>query len=102
MKLITAEELKNLIDSGKEPILVDVRESFEHEEFNIGGLEIPLGRFHSLDVDELDNFKDKEIILYCRSGNRSGQACMILDSLGFANTFNLQGGMLAWKDKFGG
>ena len=102
MKLITPEELKNLMDSGQETLLVDVREPYEHTEFNIGGLEIPLGRFHSMDVDELDEYKNKEIILYCRSGNRSGQACLILDSLGFEHTFNLQGGMLAWRDKFGG
>jgi len=51
-------------------------------------------------VDELEPYKDEELIIYCRSGNRSGQACLILDSLGFKNTKNLVGGMLAWQDKF--
>ena len=37
-------------------------------------------------------------ILYCRSGNRSGQACMILESIGFKNVTNVLGGMLAWQE----
>jgi rhodanese-related sulfurtransferase len=50
-----------------------------------------------MDVDELEDFRNEELILYCRSGNRSGQACQILDMMGFADTKNLQGGMLAWE-----
>ena len=52
-----------------------------------------------MEVAGLEMLKDQEIICYCRSGNRSGQACQILDMLGFTNTKNLQGGMLAWKQK---
>jgi rhodanese-related sulfurtransferase len=54
-----------------------------------------------MQVDQLENLKNEEVIVYCRSGNRSGQAAMILDTLGFANTKNLSGGMLAWQSKFG-
>ena len=50
-----------------------------------------------MDVTELDDLKDEEVICYCRSGARSGQACMILESMGFKNTKNLVGGMLAWQ-----
>ena len=50
-----------------------------------------------MDVDQLEPLKDQELILYCRSGNRSGQACQILEMMGFTNTKNLQGGMLAWQ-----
>ncbi|HEX6430083.1 MAG TPA: rhodanese-like domain-containing protein [Niastella sp.] len=39
--------------------------------------------------------------MYCRSGNRSGQAALILETLGFTNTKNLSGGMMAWQSKFG-
>jgi rhodanese-related sulfurtransferase len=52
-----------------------------------------------MEVDQLESLKNQEVICYCRSGNRSGQACQILDMLGFTNTKNLQGGMLAWQSK---
>jgi rhodanese-related sulfurtransferase len=99
MEIITVEELKKRLDAGEKLNIVDVREPHEHEEFNIGGLLYPLGNIQTMQVDELEAFKDEEVILYCRSGNRSGQACMILDTLGFTNTKNLAGGMLAWRDK---
>jgi rhodanese-related sulfurtransferase len=96
MQLISAEEVRDRISNGEKLNLVDVREPAEHKEFNIGGELIPLGKIQSMNVDQLEDYKDKELILYCRSGNRSGQACQILDMMGFTNTKNLQGGMLAW------
>jgi rhodanese-related sulfurtransferase len=96
MQLISVQELKQRIANGEKLNLIDVREPGEHSEFNIGGELIPLGRFKSMDIDVLDELKNQEVILYCRSGNRSGQACLILDTLGFTDTKNLQGGMLAW------
>ena len=101
MKTITAEELKARIDAGEELNIVDVREPHEHEEFNIGGILYPLGRILSMDVDELESLKDKEVIFYCRSGNRSGQACMFAETMGFTNVVNLTGGMLNWRQVFG-
>jgi rhodanese-related sulfurtransferase len=97
MQLITTTELKDRISKGEKLNLVDVREPSENSEFNIGGLLIPLGKIQAMEVDQLNALKDQELILYCRSGNRSGQACQILDMLGFTNTKNLQGGMLAWQ-----
>lgn len=102
MQNITVDELKKRMDQGENLNIVDVREPYENAEFNIGGILYPLGNIQSMMVDELEPFRDEEIILYCRSGNRSGQACMILETLGFKNTKNLVGGMLAWQDKFGG
>jgi rhodanese-related sulfurtransferase len=100
MKTITAEELKARIDAGEQLNIVDVREPHEHAEFNIGGTLYPLGRILSMDVDELESLKDKEVIFYCRSGNRSGQACMFAETMGFTNVVNLTGGMLQWREKF--
>jgi rhodanese-related sulfurtransferase len=97
MQLITISELQERLLKGEKLNLVDVREPSEHEEFNIGGELIPLGKIQTLEVDQLETLKDQELICYCRSGNRSGQACQILDMLGFTNTKNLQGGMLAWQ-----
>ena len=99
MQNISVEELKKRLDAGEKLNIVDVREPHEHTEFNIGGILYPLGKVQTMQVDELEDFKDQEVIVYCRSGNRSGQACMILDTLGFKNTKNLTGGMLAWQEK---
>lgn len=101
MLTITAAELKARIDAGEQLNIVDVREPYEHEEFNIGGILLPLGNIKMMMVDDLEDYKDKELIVYCRSGNRSGQACMMLDAMGFTNTKNLLGGMLVWQETFG-
>ena len=101
MQNITAEEVKARLDKGEKLNLIDVREPFEHADFNIGGRLCPLGKVQTMDVDELEDLKDEEVILYCRSGNRSGQAAMILDTLGFKQTKNLTGGMMGWQEKFG-
>lgn len=101
MTTITAAQLKARLDAGEKINLVDVREPNEHADFNIGGMLLPLGQVQIMNVDELEDFKNEELIVYCRSGNRSGQACMILDTLGFTNTRNLVGGMLGWEAEFG-
>jgi len=102
MENIFNEELKRRMDAGEKLNIVDVREPYENAEFNIGGILIPLGKIQMMQTEEIDDLKDQEIILYCRSGNRSGQACMFLDSMGFKKTKNLVGGMLGWQEKFGG
>lgn len=101
MENITAEELKKRIDSGEALNIVDVREPQEHEEFSIGGKLIPLGDIRAMQVDAIEDLKEEEVIVYCRSGGRSGQAAMILETMGFQNVKNLTGGMLAWQEKFG-
>jgi len=100
MQTISPEEVKQRLDNGEKLNLVDVREPFENAEFNIGGQLIPLGNIKNMDIDELNYLKDQEIIFYCKSGNRSGQACLFLEPLGFSNVKNLIGGMLGWREKF--
>jgi rhodanese-related sulfurtransferase len=99
MTNITPEEVKNRLDAGENLNLIDVREPDENSEFNIGGKLVPLGNIQSMQIEDLDDLKDEEVILYCRSGNRSGIAAHILDAAGFRNTKNLVGGMLAWAEK---
>ena len=101
MQNITAEEVKERLDKGEQLNLVDVREFHEHADFNIGGQLLPLPEIQAFNTDAIESLKDKEVILYCRSGNRSGQAAMFLDTMGFSNTKNLSGGMLNWEAKFG-
>jgi rhodanese-related sulfurtransferase len=102
MQTISAEEVQQRIAAGEQINLLDVREPHEHTEFNIGGILLPLGHVQTMQIDELDEWKEKEIICYCRSGNRSGQASLLLETFGFTNVKNLVGGMLGWKEKFGG
>jgi rhodanese-related sulfurtransferase len=97
MQLITVSELRERLSNGEKINLVDVRELSEHNEFNIGGELVPLGNIQAMDIGQIEALRDQEVICYCRSGNRSGQACQILDMLGFRDTKNLQGGMLAWQ-----
>jgi rhodanese-related sulfurtransferase len=101
MKIITVEELKQKMDSGEKVNLVDVREPNEYEEVNIGGRLVPLGKVQTMQVEELEDLKDEEVIVYCRSGRRSMLACQILDQVGFKNTYNLEGGILDWINKYG-
>ena len=102
MQTITVEELKARMDAGEKLNLIDCREPNEYAEFNIGATLIPLGKFQTFQIDELEDLKNEEVIIHCRSGNRSGQACMLLDTMGFTNTKNVVGGMLEWQAKFGG
>ena len=101
MKTIQISELNQKLQNGEKIHLVDVRETFEHDEFNIGGILLPLGDIRMGDTATIDHLKDEEVYLYCRSGNRSGQAALILETMGFSNVTNVVGGMLAWHDNFG-
>lgn len=100
MTNITPEEVKQRLDAGESLNLLDVRQPEENAEFNIGGILFPLGKIQTMQTEDIEDMKDQEVICYCRSGNRSGQACMILEQLGFSNVRNLTGGMLSWKEKF--
>lgn len=98
---INVKALKQKIDSSEKIALIDVRESYEHEEFNIGGTLIPIGDL-PMKISDIDIEKDAEIVVYCRSGNRSGMGQFVLREAGFTNVYNLEGGMLAWQEAFGG
>ena len=95
MRQISAEDLRNKLASKEEIFLLDVREDYEHEDFNIGGTLIPLGDvFH--EVAEIP--KDKTVIVYCRKGIRSQIAIQRLEArFGFTNLINLEGGVEKWK-----
>lgn len=102
MQTISVEALKAKLDAGEKINLVDVREPHEHAAFNIGGILLPLGQVQSLQIDDIEDLKEEIIYIYCRSGNRSGQACLMLEPYGFKNVVNVAGGMLDWEAKFPG
>jgi rhodanese-related sulfurtransferase len=96
MKQITSEELINWTNTGRDFLLVDVREEWEREAFNIGGLHIPMGMLMGR-LAELPT--DKDVVLYCEKGIRSVLAIQRLETNGFHNLINLSGGMKAWKEQ---
>jgi rhodanese-related sulfurtransferase len=95
MNQISPAGLKEKIDSRQSFQLIDVREPFEHNIYNIGGLLIPLDEI----IDRKDSIeKDIPVIFYCKMGIRSQIAIQRLQQkYGFTNLFNLQGGMERWK-----
>lgn len=95
MNQIAPAELKALLENGDDRIvLVDVREGWEREAFNIGGLHIPMGdlaaRYREIPMD-------KEVVVYCEKGIRSTIVIQRLEGVGFTNLINLSGGMKAWR-----
>jgi rhodanese-related sulfurtransferase len=97
MKEIDVITLKTWKDQGKDFQLIDCREDFEYEMGNIGGLHIPLNQ-----IVEHENqvARDKDVVIHCRSGKRSGMAVRELESrFGLSNLYNLSGGILAWKEQ---
>ena len=97
MEEITVEELKRKIDNGEDFQLIDVRETFEYEVSNLGGENIPLSGI-MIESDKIAT--DKPVIVQCRSGKRRAAAIAQLQTLGFDNLYNLEGGILAWKEKY--
>jgi len=96
LKEIDVVELRRRLDAGESVTLLDVRSDEEREAVHLpSSLHIPLDELEER-IDELDDYRDQEIIIYCRSGNRSGQACMFLELLGFSQPVNLRGGLLNW------
>jgi len=97
MHEISPTELKLRLSSGDKLLLIDVREPYEHEDFNIGGINIPITEL-PFRIEEIKVPEDSAIVLYCQSGNRSGLAQKLLATqFKIENTINLKGGVKAWK-----
>ncbi|WP_338793691.1 rhodanese-like domain-containing protein [Bernardetia sp. Wsw4-3y2] len=96
MNDITPQELKTLKDEGKQIQLLDVREEFEYDEYNLDGKLIPLGELPTR-LEELQDWKEKEVIVHCKSGGRSATAKNFLISKGFKNVRNLLQGAEGYK-----
>lgn len=101
MKEITVEELKQRLDNGEQLHIIDVREPEEYAEYNIGAQLIPLGKIMGMQLEDIDELMDEELIVHCKSGKRSMQACIVLEQVGFKNCISVAGGAMAWQDKYG-
>lgn len=93
-KNIDKKQLREILKREEDILLLDIRTREEFEEENIEkSVNIPL---HDLlyNIDEIDEFKNKKVIVYCRSGHRSITACNLLSMEGFEDLYNLEKGII--------
>lgn len=97
MEDITVEELLTKVNKKETLYILDVREEWEYEENNLGlpCKNIPLNDL-PFRIEELADWKTKEIIIHCKSGKRGGQAKKYLNKQGFSQLRNLLGGLEAY------
>ena len=94
MREITVQELKKLKDAGADFQLIDVREPHEYDICNLDGELIPMAEIPG-STGKIS--RDKQVIIHCRSGKRSGEMVLWLEkNEGYENLYNLRGGVLAW------
>jgi len=101
---IESEELEKLLNYRQEGKidfkLIDIREMYEYSDRSIDGTDLlyPTTLFHKY-IDDLNAIKDENIILYCRTGNRTGQVLRILKTMGFKNIAHLTYGIVSYHGK---
>ena len=98
MEDLTQEEWTEQLAQDEKAVVLDVRTDAEVADGIIPNaihIDIYKGQEFVADIEDLD--KSKNYYVYCRSGNRSRQACQIMEQLGFENAYNLEGGILDWE-----
>ena len=100
IKSMTVNELREKLDSHEDLILIDCREQEEWDEAHINGaVFIPLSNFMEAGKEILAGKEEAQIIIQCRSGKRSLQACQMLMQEDYENLSNLEGGILEWVNQ---
>lgn len=96
---LQAGEARGYLSAHPEALILDVREAAEWDD-DLGHIDgarrIPLGELSGR-MSEVESWKDKPVVVVCRVGSRSGDACRILTAAGFQQVMNLEGGMVAWR-----
>lgn len=95
---ISVEELHARFEAETPVVLLDVRQAYEYDIINLEGVLIPLEELSSR-LNELRAWKNDEIIVHCRTGNKSAEAVELLRKNGFPKARNLKGGITAWAQK---
>jgi rhodanese-related sulfurtransferase len=84
--------------NNEDVLLLDVREPAETVNGKIAkAIQIPVGSIAQR-VGEIEKHKDKSVIVYCKTGARSGAACQVLTRAGFEKVYSLSGGITAWQE----
>lgn len=100
MKNYDLKEWKNSIEQDKDAKILDVRSADEFQEGHIPGaslIDVQSPQEFMDEIGELD--KKSPYYVYCNSGNRGEQACMVMEFNGFEKTYNLIGGYEAWQEQ---
>lgn len=96
-KNINANQFHDLLTYSN-PIILDVRTQYEYDEGHIeGAILIPHNEL-SYRINEISNYKEQDILIYCHAGLRSVAAVHILHSQNFTSLYNLEGGTIAWEN----
>lgn len=96
-KNIGTNELKEILNNKEDILLLDIRSREEYEEYNIEtSINLPLQDL-LYEVEDIEEYKDKKVVVYCRSGHRSITACNLLSMSGFNNLYNLEKGIIDYK-----
>jgi len=91
---VTVQEARSLIEDKSDLVILDVRTASEYEDGHIeGAVNIPVQELSSR-LDELSN--EDELLVYCRTGNRSAQAVDILQDVGFTKIYHMDAGITGW------
>ena len=95
---LTQEEWAELLEKEDNAVILDVRTPEEVDEGYIPdsiNIDIYTGQKFLKEIEKLD--KSRNYYVYCRTGNRSGQACSLMEGMGFKNAYNLMGGITEWE-----
>jgi rhodanese-related sulfurtransferase len=95
---LTQEEWAEQLENDTNAVILDVRTPEEVQDGyipNALNLDIYLGQQFLAELEKLD--RNKNYYVYCRTGNRSGQACSLMENMGFDNAYNLMGGITEWE-----
>lgn len=97
---IDEKQVLEKIQNQEKIVIIDVREDFELEKTGVleRTIHIPLGSLSEVSLTKMGISKEDEIIIFCRTGNRSYQATKMLNSFGFRNVKSLQGGIVHWLE----
>lgn len=98
--------LEEKLNNGEQPVLVDIREPYEYEAMHIeGSVNVPRGILESAcdwgyqeTLPELARARDREVVLMCKSGNRSALAAKVLQDMGYSAVMSLKTGLRGWND----
>ena len=96
---VTGSEFENMIAKNKDAIIVDVRDAKDYEKSHIeNSINIPIDEFESR-FNELEEYKGKDILIYCSIGRRSAKAAGILIDNGYTNVYNVVDGVTEYDFK---
>ncbi|NQT60559.1 MAG: rhodanese-like domain-containing protein [Bacteroidetes bacterium] len=96
LQTITAEEFSDAMKENPDHLLLDVRTQDEYDSSHLSDSTLISVQELSSRIDEISDWKEKPVFVYCRSGNRSLSASKILRDAGFVSIYNLNGGITSW------